>query len=312
MSILFKMLSLCPVATWGLQAISPSHTEESSRDSLWIVSHMRSASSTILSMISATEDNTDGGDVFSLFEPCHNGDKYSSELKKLRPNHGSYECTSLIERVSNCDFSQISNLWGWNDPHTSNKQEKYSKTVAETQCKKANLIAVKTVGMGGTLEGPDGNITWILKQNPRMKILDVVRDPRGIYASKKEGHDGGLSASMIEDYCAEFSANLDLKHDRIHRIVFEDLVTNPSKVSKDVYKFLGKSWGAKEDAWVKATFNADCGENGLEEESSHHDCHKDSAAVATKWKSTISSSAKQRFKKNEDCVRVAKAYNFEL
>merc|ERR1719356_2003949 len=176
MMTLMMLVSLCPIAAWGLQAGVRS-TEETTvnRKTVWIYSFMRSGSSTVLDMMSAHPDHTnrDGGTVFSLFEPCHNGDKYGGKLAKLMDEDISH-CADLALDVSRCDFGQIENLDFWKDRRTTNANtDHYSKGLARKKCEEASLIAIKTV-QPFLLE----NATWVLDQNPHMKIIELIRDPR--------------------------------------------------------------------------------------------------------------------------------------
>jgi len=70
-----------------------------------------------------------------------------------------------------------------------------------------------------------------------MKVLDMVRDPRAIYASWKGlepfktlvGENDFYTLSQI---CDHFAKNLDFDDDRIKRVIFEDLMTNPKAITK--------------------------------------------------------------------------------
>jgi hypothetical protein len=268
---------------------------------------MRSGSSTILSMMSSTvqgEDVVEGAHkatVFSSFEPCTEGDKFSGELKdmnkqKTTSEENSVMCSKVIDGMSNCNFRSIEGLKNWKNIHSTNGGAPYKRSLAENLCKESEIVAVKTV-MPMVLE----NVTWVLDRNPHLKIIEVIRDPRGIYAS--DAH----CKSSLDKVCKNIAVNLGFKHPKVHRVVFEELVKDPLQVTKGVFKFLGRRWSSHQDDWVHETFNADCNNTKT---GKYKDCHSDSKAVATSWKAKLSSAQKKKFKQTEDCQNVAKAYKF--
>jgi len=303
---LFKMSCLLPLATRGLQLSVPAIDEAtSSHKTVWIASQMRSGSSTLLEMMYANEthDNQDGGDVFSLFEPCHKHDSYSPQLGNPNTAGGiGADCANVVMAVSKCDFSQIHKLDKWDVPRTTNGHKRYSKGVAEELCRKANLVAIKTVEPFH-LE----NVTWALDKNPHLKMIWLVRDPRGVFASD---HAGG---NKIADLCDFYEQSAHVRHPRLKTVVFEDLVRHPEKVTKEVYHFLGRRYGDRQKAWFKATFNADCDDDanvtGVKSKR-YGSCHEDSKKVATKWKKDLNAKTKKAFSQSEECKNIAKTYKF--
>jgi hypothetical protein len=238
--------------------------------------------------------------VFSSFEPCTEGDKFSGELKdmnkeKTRDAENSVMCSKVVDGMSNCNFRSIDGLKNWNNMHSTNGGKPYKRSLAEKLCRESQIVAVKTV-MPIRLE----NVTWLLDSNPHLKIIEVIRDPRGIYASDGDGED-------FDHLCKHISVNLGFKHPKVYRVVFEELVRAPLKVAKGVYEFLGRRWSSYQEDWVRETFNADCNNTKT---GKYKDCHSDSKAVSTSWKAKLSSAQMRKFDKNEDCQNVVKAYNF--
>merc|ERR1719356_561739 len=138
---------LCPSATWALQTFTTSRENANSgKAAVWIKSHMREGSSTILSMMSATmDDNQDATDVFSVYEPCHKLDNYSDSMTAKLEDDISH-CSDLVMMLANCDFSQVVDMHHWTDAHMSNGHtSQFSQSVAENLCNKAGFVAVKTV-----------------------------------------------------------------------------------------------------------------------------------------------------------------------
>merc|ERR1719277_2785038 len=157
-------------------------------------------------MSSAVDGNVTKGahtnQVFSSFEPCTEGDKYSGELKDMnkgstRQDDNSLMCSKVIDGMSKCSFRSIEGLKNWKNPHSTNGDANFQRSLAEKLCKESHTVAVKTV-MPIKLE----NVSWVLDANPHLKIIEVVRDPRGMYASD------AASASTLEKLCQHVSVNL--------------------------------------------------------------------------------------------------------
>lgn len=277
---------------------------------------MRAGSSTILSMMSSTFPNgthspQDGGEVFSSFEPCTDGDEFIGKLQDMnlmwgkRGEEASRLCGEVVLGMSQCDFSSIKGLKHWMDVHSTNgRTATFKRSLAEKMCSESNFVAVKTVAPI-RME----NVSWVLHANPHLKVIEVVRDPRGMYAS--EAAVGNKSGTTLGFLCMRLAWNLHFEHPRLHRVVFEELVKDPRKVSKDVYEFLGRPWGQEQEDWVDGTFNAGCSKIENKRHPHFNDCHSDSAAAATSWKKTLPTAQKKEFHQNSDCVDVARAYKFD-
>lgn len=281
---------------------------------VWITGYARSATSTVQSLVNAarsisSERKVPPEGVFSLFEPCHPSDDVAPELRY--PNG----CDKLLTSMAACDFSGINNLYEWENPHNEgvphNKwpahAAQYSKDLAREVCTKADVRIFKTITYGHHLVN---DVLPVLEANPHFRVIDVVRDPRGIYASWKTSDtfksllkDG--NKTLMADLCDGFEDDLSFRHPRFHRVVFEELVAAPDVVMKRVLKFLGFHYGPLQAAWVAKTFNADCKHEGM-----FLDCHKDSGASATKWQSVLSDAEKGSFSTNRKCRKVAEYFGF--
>jgi hypothetical protein len=262
-------------------------------------------------MVSASRtvvDEYDGGDLtFSLFEPCHDGDEYAGELEQLG-------CDGLLWQLTRCDFTDVHNLWGWMDPHTTHrhtKQDAFSVENASMLCSNSDLVAFKTVDSGHKL--PEWK--WLLDSTPEMRIIDVVRDPRGIYASWKVLEPFATLIKTgefytIQDICDSFSENIDFGHDRVYHLVFEKLVQSPEAVMREAYDFLGLEFGERQAAWLKETFDATECPEPKPWEVGYTDCHTNSGDVAEKWRSVLSEEEMQLFRQTKSCQHVFEHYGF--
>eukprot|EP00927_Polykrikos_kofoidii_P048961 TRINITY_DN4311_c0_g1_i1.p1 TRINITY_DN4311_c0_g1~~TRINITY_DN4311_c0_g1_i1.p1 ORF type:complete len:388 (-),score=50.24 TRINITY_DN4311_c0_g1_i1:178-1341(-) len=279
--------------------------------SVWVSGFPRSSTSTVLSMISAGQTVADAVDesdlTYSLFEPCHGGDEYEGELE-------TRGCGGFIWHLTRCDFNGVKNLWGWMDPHSTrnhSKQDRFTREAASALCAKSQMVAFKTVDNGHKL--PEWK--WLLDDTPTLRVIDVVRDPRGIYASWKTLEPFATLVKKgqfytIKDVCSSFEQNMDFGHGNVKHVVFEEMVKNPEETMKNIYDWLGMKFGNQQAAWLKSTFDAsDCPEP-KPWEVGFTDCHTNSRAVAEKWRWVLSPEELQVFNQTESCRRVMDRYGY--
>jgi hypothetical protein len=245
--------------------------------------------------------------TFALFEPCHDGDMYDSWLEE----NG---CGALLSGISVCNFTGVKNLWGWNNPHTTNNDERtFDPANATEMCARSDMVAFKTVHD----RHPMKHWKWLLDEQPHMLVLDMVRDPRGIWSSWKstpafkEEMDSGAFGTL-SDICKLFANNIDFDDNRVHRVVFENLVKDPEAVAKSVYDFLGLPFLQDQKRWVKQTFNAKECPPHMPWFENYTDCHTSSGTVSEKWRTVLSAKEKLEFARSNDCRRVAKVYGYPL
>lgn len=196
--------------------------------------------------------------------------------------------------------------------HTARTTDPYTSKLASELCKGADLVAFKTVDF-------DHNISKFvetLEAHDNVKVLDVVRDPRGIWGSYKSTEPFRSLIAEGNFYtllgiCEAFASNLALNHSQVHHIVFEDLIANPAQTMQKAYNFLGLPFEEPQLAWIERTFDAvECPPPppGVPEEFT--DCHKDSEANTNKWRSILDQSEIDAFNSSPACQSVVHAYGF--
>eukprot|EP00928_Gymnodinium_smaydae_P053741 TRINITY_DN37668_c0_g1_i1.p1 TRINITY_DN37668_c0_g1~~TRINITY_DN37668_c0_g1_i1.p1 ORF type:complete len:413 (-),score=89.42 TRINITY_DN37668_c0_g1_i1:92-1330(-) len=301
----------------GFLRLRPRRAKRAQRV-VWISGFPRSATSTVLSMVSAGQTaasespqallkkrgKTQQQHTFSLFEPCHDGDEYSTSLRK-----GG--CDVVLRSLAKCDFSGVRKLWGWSDKHSSPGARVYSPDLARSLCSNADVIAFKTVDHGHRLTKWRG----LLDATPGLRVLDVVRDPRGIYASWLSLEPFATLVRQgryytVEDICSAYAENLDFNDTRVHRVVFERMVADPARTLRVIYDFLGLPLADAPKAWVDRTFNAVACPEPKPWEVGFTDCHTNSKEMAAKWRSVLSKEDIARVDNNADCQRVIKHYGY--
>ncbi|XP_061185803.1 carbohydrate sulfotransferase 1-like [Saccostrea echinata] len=247
-----------------------------------IVGYMRGGSTLTADIVRQTE-----GD-FYMFEPLHgisqrwnktiqflNGTKrtiFRDERDTIYPE--------LLYHWFTCNFDQI-DLAALTNPfisiHTPELTEYYNCTVLKlnesksvidsvkmcvsllyTRCITARTRTIKTIRMSMFMAGK------LLKWLPNLRIIHLVRDPRGILNSQFEQHvtEEKRIFTTVKKVCNTISSDLshikelELCHkSRIMRIIYENLCQYPLKVVPKIYKFLNMEYPKKVEIFVKRILN---------------------------------------------------------
>lgn len=270
---------------------------------VWVHAFARSGSSTVLSMVSKV-DSSRG--VFSLFEPCHKGDRLEAELEEKG-------CSGLISALSNCDFRQVKALHGWNDVHTTTGGlNAYDAEQASSNCIESDVITFKTV----TLPFQEmSSLSDVLEGDSRIKAIQLVRDPRSIYASWFStwpfNQEFKRDRKALKGICDSLVDSLELKgQKRIKFVILEELIEKPEAVMQDVFEFLEKGFGDRQKEWIRSTFNANACPGIDQWIAPYSDCHTESRASLNKWKTFMNQDEIQFFDDYVPCQKVRKAFNY--
>mmetsp|Transcript_104585 Transcript_104585/g.196918 ORF Transcript_104585/g.196918 Transcript_104585/m.196918 type:complete len:365 (+) Transcript_104585:34-1128(+) len=217
---------------------------------LWIKSMPRSGSSLLLTLVQQVEFP-----VFALFEPC-------SPKDNLEPWLAKQGCGALLSRISQCNFEGVNWLDGWFNTHSNlNGAHYYSVQSATQACQSASLVVFKTITWGHSLTS---EAIPFLEANPHVQAIDVVRDPRSIYASMSRTSgfiDNPLNNSDLLNWCNIMNDNLNTSHPRMMQVVYEDLVKAPSETAMTIFDFLQAPEEANKvlanvSSYVTASFNS--------------------------------------------------------
>lgn len=214
---------------------------------------------------------------------------------------------SLLYNLFSCNFEGITKLWGWSNKHSHVHHTKPS-TASET-CSKADFVAIKTIVYGHNLTT---EVLPLLDELPNLKVIDLVRDPRGVFNSQSTtvGTFDEADISGLFSICEHYGNNVNVTHPRIKRVVFEDWATNAMNVSKDIYEFIGREFGSTQEKWITGHFEKSC--SIFARINPFSDCRSNQEKVITAWASKLSQKQLDAFESNEDCLKVAKTYNFPL
>merc|ERR1719240_2544548 len=100
--------------------------------------------------------------------------------------------------------------------------------MAEVTCKSADVLTFKTVAKPTERFTTKGGDLSLLRDDPQMRMIHVIRDPRAVYGSWFStwpfNQEYERIPSKLLEICDDYNALLDLKHPRVHQVVFEKLV----------------------------------------------------------------------------------------
>lgn len=278
---------------------------------VWITSFSRSGSSTMEQLVDlalpASGQNVLSlkRSLFALFEPCHEGDVYRG--KKVTKDDLSM-CPSFLHDVKECNFGAIQKLFYWDHPRARHTNVQYSGLQAEIDCKRAAVRVFKTITMNNMVK----QILPVLKADPSLHIVHLIRDPRAILASRLHTPTfKHVNNTDILAMCKQMRKNARIIHPRLFTVKFEDWVTNPFKWSKEVYRFLGLNFGERQEMWIRGNFNPppDVFRHSLEA-GPFGSCRLNSSAVAFKWRQQLNQTQLNLFKVDV-CQEALRLYGYE-
>ncbi|KAM4722258.1 carbohydrate sulfotransferase 1 [Rhinophrynus dorsalis] len=175
-------------------------------------------------------------------------------------------------------------------------------TLAMESCKDHGHVAIKTVRV------PQVSDLRALVEDPRLnlKIIQLVRDPRGILASRSETFRDtyrlwriwratgrkpyNLDVSQLTMVCEDFLKSISTGFSRppwlkgrYMLLRYEDLARNPMKKMEEIYEFVGIPVDGNVERWIHNSTRAD-------QSSSRHKYGtvRNSAATAESWRLTLS------------------------
>ncbi|XP_030055342.1 carbohydrate sulfotransferase 1 [Microcaecilia unicolor] len=175
-------------------------------------------------------------------------------------------------------------------------------TLAMESCKDHEHVAIKTVRV------PEVSDLRALVEDPRLnlKIIQLVRDPRGILASRSDTFqdtyrlwriwratgrkpynlDTSQFLTVCEDFLSSVSTGLNrpswLKGKYI-LLRYEDMARNPMKKAEEIYNFLGIPMDSSIERWIENNTRAD--NTSVKHK---YGTLRNSAATAENWRLTLS------------------------
>ena len=240
------------------------------------------------SCINADKNCYNKNSVMEEFLPRDYGDHVESKVwgvyyKSLQ------ESSAFLQSILDCDFHRFQKFFydatlpssqkatiqtifyhdfGWSQFKVCREKKNvpFSKclALAEKSCRSAKHRVIKLLRM--TLD----NLAPLLKRNPRLKVIHLFRDPRGIFNSmvgtslypmddKTLSRIRNVIKTMCERLRIDIEASKMLKMiypERVKVVQYEHLYDRPlPSAAKDLYAFAGMEYGSKQQAIIRTNFN---------------------------------------------------------
>lgn len=238
-------------------------------------------------------------------------------------------CHRELSRIMDCNYEGVRSIGSWTNGDgdflwtpTEDALPRLPPAEQAAHCRKSDIIVFKTVTFGHKLSE---HAQPMLDHDPRLVIVDIVRDPRAIFASWRftapfsdiisgirepslESHDRDWLTSL-QGICDAFAKNLQFNSTRVHRMRFEDLVIDPVSTVKDAYNFVGIPFAHPEVNWINSAFNAKCKDGDV---GNFMNCHRNSTESVNKWRQVLSKEEQHNFTVHPACRLVASVYGYPL
>ena len=170
----------------------------------------------------------------------------------------------------------------------SSVTQRCTKPLADS-CEQRHVRSFKTIRMSMEM------METLLKQEPSLKIIHLVRDPRGILSSRfATSQVSGLAKRKMDKeakvLCHRMLFDLD-EYSKLHekypnnivQVRYEDIATSPEESAKVLYQFTrGIAVPEQVESFIKKNTHA------TKDNGSYGTARKDSAAMAMQWKTKLS------------------------
>jgi len=183
-----------------------------------ILTQARSGSSFLGSVMSSDKN------AFFVFEPFQRLKSLKIPLEEDNHTHDPQDILVLqnyLSNIFNCDLPK---------KQLGKRKQRNGKNLF--QCAKTNLRIIKTIRMRR-----EHIESWILRSN--VKIVHLVRDPRGILNSRESRPNIAKDAKILCDNMEEdLRLEKTLPSSKYIRVKYEDLVDQPSKTVFSIFNHL--------------------------------------------------------------------------
>lgn len=238
--------------------------------------------------------------TFYQFEPL----QYMSKSERIN-RQNSTEAYNVINGILNCDFNVPNSYGNIIERNTVVSWNKFLRSISRVSrladdidfasqvCIRSKYIVVKTVRIPFIyLE------EWSrLMEMTNLKVILLVRDPRGIYNSRR--FRGWCSVSQqcsnISSICSEMQSDLksynklkSLYPNKLTMLRYEDLVTNPFEESRSLFSFLNMDFSYSVKRFLKTHTNSQV--KNTENTNPYSTYRQDSMSTAFRWMKQLNES----------------------
>ena len=179
----------------------------------------------------------------------------------------------------------------------------------ETACQEAKMTGTKVIRVDAE------DVAELLRLDPSIKVIHVVRDPRGIMASRYSIHR--WSKTRFSDYSYSLCRTMlnDVKvmdtigqqlPSSVLRIPYEKAATLPYVTTQEIYDHLGLgSIPSEVTNWLRGSTHA------VQNSGRYGTARTDSAKHAYSWKHDLSDIQKSQINNLTNCAEVINALGYE-
>ena len=176
-------------------------------------------------------------------------------------------------------------------------------TLLKRQCRNADIVVAKTIRL--TMN----QVEIMMKYDPFLKVIHLVRDPRAIMASRIQIHNKIRStlAHEIDNLCRDMLRDIDRANylhriypDRIMELPYELAAKGRILVLRQLYNYLNKKIKLQ-------SITADTKDNG-----SYGTFRKNSLAIVDKWRSEFNKSEKAVMSAIPSCGTLVELMGYDM
>ena len=158
------------------------------------------------------------------------------------------------------------------------------------------------------------NAEKLLNENPNLKVIHLVRDPRGMFASQFKTRllKPTLFQAQFKEMCTRMTDDAQVTkrlikggNSNVKLLRYEDLASNPVKVVTELYKFIGEPF--TEDVLKYVLENTSL---NLKDNCMYCTRRGNSTLTANKWRRTINAVFLRMV--NHFCGKVYSTYGYKL
>lgn len=155
--------------------------------------------------------------------------------------------------------------------------------------RKRNGVAIKTIRVQSLNELKD----FVTDPSLNVKVIHLVRDPRGVMNSRKNMKEGNLDllrrkghvADEVLDLCQHMDKTLKVRsvsswlNGRYKLVRYEDAAENPLRIAEEIYKFVGVDLPPSVAVWLN--------KNTKHDEGDRYSRTRNSKAAASAWRTQL-------------------------
>lgn len=326
----------------SVAAVNDRTNEVRTSTNVIVFASMRTGSSFIGELLARRND------FFYLFEP---GLRVQNllKLKGLSEVVLTTKYLELLDAVYRCNFTNLryflsyssamtydqqkKHIPGLMDPTTchyyrkdkNNKTRRYcsaiTRAAAEKKCLSNKGIGIKIIRIN------DINLLLplVLDKEIKLKVIHLVRDPRGMVASrlmlyyhKRKGvfssmYFGNPMRDIVEEYCKTWLKNVEIARyvkelrDNYLLIRYEDAAVDPFEAARKIYKFTGLQEGGIPRNVAEWLLN---NTHKTNPKSSPYSTQRDSKETAEHWRSKLTIDMIKKIENTGKCRELMKAVGY--